>query len=472
MSYSLESNKNSTDNLILFSNKLLFILILFELILLSFILIEQFILPIIVLLFLLIPIIFLLFIEKPHYLLFIFILSILAGTIVKANIGGKVPPLLWVDILFPVIVIVLIIITFHNKKIILWNNVILLYLLFTIWSSLSFIIAIDKLRALLIWKSYFGGLIVFLFALISINDYKKIGSYLNILILWGIILSIMEIYITYTMGNIKLGLVGLFFNKNLLATSWGKSNYLATFHVLIIPITLGLFFVTKSLSRKIIIIMSIIIMFTGIILTLSRGGLLSLTLSLLILFSGILKPRTFIPLLFVILLIALILILNPLTMVLFERLSKAEQSLSYFTRLNFYKDVWQIFLDNPITGVGLGNLGYHSKFIISVHASAHNIILGLLGETGVVGAILFLSLLFYFFIFNIRSYLREKNETIKLLLWAFISSFFGVIIHSMIEPNFEGFQFSIMFWATLAVFTRMTNMQEEEKNTFSILLRG
>lgn len=48
----------------------------------------------------------------------------------------------------------------------------------------------------------------------------------------------------------------------------------------------------------------------------------------------------------------------------------------------------------------------------------------------------------------------ETNENNKVLLWAFFSAIVGVYIHSMMEPNFEGFQFSLVFWTTTGVLFR------------------
>ncbi|MCR4417441.1 MAG: O-antigen ligase family protein [Ignavibacteria bacterium] len=466
MSISINKLQSNSNKKIQLQNKALIFLILIELLLLISILVENFLIPGIFFVSLLGISLLIYSIKQPHYFLYIFLLSILAGSVGKVDIAGKVPPILWVDILFPFMILILIILLYFNKEKV-WNYLLLFYLVFLIWSCLSFFIAHDKLRALLIWKSYLGGFVVFLFALITITDYKKIINYFKVLSVWGLILAIIELYIIYSLGSIKLGIVGLFFNKNLLATSWGKSNYLATFYVLIIPIVTTLFFLSRPLNRKLLILFIMVVMVSALVLTLSRGGMIALGISIIILMTRLLRPRTFIPILIAIGLISLILILNPLTTVLIERINKAEHSLSYFTRINFYKDVWNIFLENPITGVGLGNLGYHSKFIVSVHASAHNIILGLLGETGIIGALIYLSLLIYISVICVVNYIKEKDKTIKLLLWSFISAFIGVVIHSMIEPNFEGFQFSIMFWSTLAIFIRLSNLNENEKIIFS-----
>lgn len=119
-----------------------------------------------------------------------------------------------------------------------------------------------------------------------------------------------------------------------------------------------------------------------------------------------------------------------------------------------------MFLDNPIIGVGIGNLGYHAKFIVLDHASAHNIVLGLLGETGIPGALVFISLLISVFVYFIKSYRRENIDSNKILLWSFLSSIVGVYVHSLMEPNFEGFQFSIVFWTSVGLMVRFTEISK------------
>jgi len=86
--------------------------------------------------------------------------------------------------------------------------------------------------------------------------------------------------------------------------------------------------------------------------------------------------------------------------------------------------------------------------------------------------LIYITLLIYISFNFMVSYIREKDNTIKLLLWSFISSYIGVMIHSMIEPNFEGFQFSIMFWATLAVFVKLSKLNDYEKIMFSKLIKS
>jgi len=293
------------------------------------------------------------------------------------------------------------------------------------------------------------------YALITFNSEREIKNFIIMIILWGVILAIIIYVILFSLGNIKISLIKLFFTKNLLATSWGKSNYLATFFVLIIPLAVGYYIYSKTFYVKLFLLLSIFLMTSALIITFSRGGILSFTFAILMLLSYTMRLKNFIKLLALIASIGIILYLNPAVQLLLDSISNVNKSYSYFTRINFYKDVWNTFLENPFTGVGLGNLGFYAKFKISTHASAHNIILGLIGETGILGAFLFLYVLASIYYYHLKKFIREKNRRTSILRWSFICSFTGIFIHSMMEPNFEGLQFSILFWPTLAVFYKI-----------------
>ena len=68
-------------------------------------------------------------------------------------------------------------------------------------------------------------------------------------------------------------------------------------------------------------------------------------------------------------------------------------------RLNLWKIGWEVFMKNPITGVGYGNFSYFSSkvkyrvFGIGGMVSSHNIFIQIMAEAGLVGLLLFVLLL-------------------------------------------------------------------------------
>lgn len=337
-------------------------------------------------------------------------------------------------------------------------SIIIFWIPFLIWGIvIGLLVGVDKIRVVSYWKNYFAGFIAFSLASYSIKNKLQLKSVLLGIIIWALLLSIIELKVVNDLGGFSTGLVGLYLKKNLLTLGWGRSNYLAAFFVIIIPVTIGYLFYTESKKMKSFLTLSLLLMSFALILTLSRGGILALLIALIILFSKLLKARTFLPIVSIVLVVTIVVLLNPLTYVLVDRMSSFESSGSVFSRINYYQDVWHAFLNNPITGVGFGNLSYYATFILAPDASpaAHNIILGALGEVGVIGTF------FYFLIIGLllknvfHIYRIEEDERLKSLKWCLLSSILGGLIHTLVEPTLDGLQFSIMFWTLAGVYIKL-----------------
>ncbi len=146
-----------------------------------------------------------------------------------------------------------------------------------------------------------------------------------------------------------------------------------------------------NLSVKYYYKLPLLVLFTiGIIFTGSRGPFLALMLVLLIKLFLYLKVqysrRGYLPLVVTLLLVLIFaLTFNGFIDNFITRGNEdilQENSLS--TRIRLYKMAFSDFLANPILGKGLGTFSYN-QFDYS-----HNIVLELLGETGILGLILFI----------------------------------------------------------------------------------
>ena len=417
------------------------------------------------------PIIYFTF-KIPIIAVHILIFSILVDAVIPFKDVSKGPTLFIEEIFLGLFLAI-----FTIKFLLNLNNdikiplIILIWIPFFVWTlPTGLFIALEKLRILVFWKNYFAGFFSLILVYYAIENKTHLTSLIIGLIVWGLILALIEFNILMQIGGFSSGAVGLYFKKNLFAVSWGRSNYLASFFVLIIPLTFGYLFYTKSKKLKIFFSVALVFMFLGIILTLSRGGLLALFLALSLLFARTLRARSLIPFITVLVIILTIILLNPLTYVIAEGMSSLETAGSVYSRLNFYEDTWNAFLKYPLTGVGFGNLSFYSTFILAKDASssAHNIILGMLGETGLIGGIFFFSILGVVIVKVFKDYRSEKDHSLKLLKWAFFSAISGGYIHSLVEPNFEGFQFSVIIWAIVGTFFNLNllrTQQDKESQT-------
>ncbi len=360
------------------------------------------------------------------------------------------PSILVLEILLVVIIIILFIklipYLIDLEKI---PKFISLWLPYLIWSlMIGLIVAVDKYRVISFWKNYFAGFFFLLMVNYSVTNQIQLKNLIKSLLIWGVVLGLLELKVLIEFGGFSKGLVGLFLYKNLLNIGWGQSNYLAAFFVLLIPLTIGYLIYSESKISKFYVSIALLIMFFSITLTLSRGGILALLVSLMILSLKLIKPRYLFYSFIFLIAIGIVLLLNPLTYVLIDRISSLEASGSFYSRINYYIDVWNTFLDHPLTGVGFGNLSYYAKFIFpkEVSPSAHNILLGSLGEVGIIGTVFYFSIFFAVLIPIYKSYRNETEESIKTLKWSFFISLIGALIHTLVEPTLDSLHFSMIFW--------------------------
>lgn len=211
----------------------------------------------------------------------------------------------------------------------------------------------------------------------------------------------------------------------------GNINILSFSLILKLPIFYYL--ILKTYKTKTFFIFSCITVFLNLILIFilqSRGAYLALILSHFIIFFYILLfNRSYLKFLF---LFGALIITSLVTTNYMQRTSNTstfvdraqtiiqyKQNTSISSRIEFYKDVLESSLKNPLLGKGIGNWKLASieprkntidEYIIPYHA--HNDFLQVLAEIGFFG--LFFYLIFYYYPLYI-AYIRKKNLLVFIL---------------------------------------------------------
>jgi len=139
----------------------------------------------------------------------------------------------------------------------------------------------------------------------------------------------------------------------------------------------------------------------------------------------------------------------------------------------------QVFLENPITGVGFGQQSYHSRTHYPTWATrdnyefelfyknkkekafppGYNIYTRLLAETGLIGILLFLMIL-YFSLNEVRLLMKNTNAEEKTLLIIVVISLTGLYINWFQIDTFRIYG----IWLGLAILIRMRNKSIATKN--------
>jgi O-antigen ligase len=134
-------------------------------------------------------------------------------------------------------------------------------------------------------------------------------------------------------------------------------------------------------------------------------------------------------------------------------------------RIDLMREAWTDFEENPILGVGPGQLATWVKLhgVEDVYSgmNAHNLVLNALGEMGLLGG---LPLLLIVGLLLVRVWRNAWNLKTPLAA-ALCVSFTAVLLHNMVEASFEGEEFQIVFWTVAALIPCYSAFNERERKT-------
>ena len=134
-------------------------------------------------------------------------------------------------------------------------------------------------------------------------------------------------------------------------------------------------------------------------------------------------------------------------------------------RMNVYKASFEMFKDNPLLGIGLGNTTFreiYGYYMLSGFdaLSAYSIYLETAVETGILGLCAFLSFLFLLLKPSIK-FIMTKNEIgQKIFVSCCVLSLVGAMVHGFFDTVFFRPQVQTLFWLVVAILNTNLNTKE------------
>ncbi|MFA7676846.1 MAG: O-antigen ligase family protein [Candidatus Omnitrophota bacterium] len=295
---------------------------------------------------------------------------------------------------------------------------------------------------------------IFLITLNLFNSKKQLKRAFLMVILWGLFLcfcGIMKKY--FIIDKETLNSFGTF----------GNRNHFSGYMLMIAPLAIGYALHCRNKAKKIIFSFIASLICASIFLSLSRGGTISLVLSLLLM-GLFFKDKRFNKERSIVLSVVLVL---GIFFVLIAGINPAIEKFSLLGqgargRLEIVKDSIEMFRSFPIFGVGNGNFSYifpiYKKFVSSAHYFyAHNDYLQLILENGLLGVFFYLGF-FCFVLKEIITKLAARNDPfVKNMVSGGLCGLFGVMIHSVFEFNFHIPAISFLFLFVLALIYKCVN---------------
>ncbi len=308
----------------------------------------------------------------------------------------------------------------------------------------------------------------FLAVVDTLNNERRIRSFLYILFASSLLLGIDGVYQYFThkdfIRNRK------YFGIPRIHATFATANDFGCYLTAVIPFTLVAFF-TKFRRRllMIVFIFLFLLLFTCLMLTVSRGAWFAFLGS--ILFMSVWLRTLGISFLAVALIIVLILsFCHPYIK---QRLNDLAVSLNNIgiDRQMTWRAAWDMFMSRPWLGLGIGTFMFNFKRFVAADypygiSYAHNCYLQMLSEIGVIGLMAFLSIIVLFFYCGVTA-LNGKNRVFAwYILLASLAAILGYCIQMGVDTIFYSLDLGILFWlilgigASAAELTRQAQTQE------------
>jgi putative inorganic carbon (HCO3(-)) transporter len=327
-------------------------------------------------------------------------------------------------------------------------------ILFLAWAGLSYTWAELPGSAAEAWSRLVLNGILFLIVYTAVRTSRD-----AILVLAAFVLGATAAALYGILSGVDVGPYG---EVGRLAGESQNANELASTLVASLALAVGLAFVArKSPVLRFVALMAASLSMAGILLTVSRSGMVALAVTALaaIVFAGRWRAG--------VALISTLVVISAVGYFAFlappearERVTTVEGGTG---REDIWTVAWRMVEANPVRGVGAGNFqtsSIHyllapgtltrSDFIISTQKVAHNVYLGTAAELGAVGLTLFVSLILLLLgcsIQAIRQFERNGDQRMEILARAHLVALVGLLVSLFFASD----EYKKQLWLLLAL---------------------
>jgi O-antigen ligase/Flp pilus assembly protein TadD len=349
---------------------------------------------------------------------------------------------------------------------------------FTVILTISLFLGNNIIISLGDYFNFISYIILFFITLNFIKSEKEFNVLIKIFFITSFLVALYTLIQYY-------GLDFYYAHLGKLTSTIGQKNWISNYLAMIFPIAFSFFLLENNRNIKYIYLTLLVVLYTTLLICQSRGIWISIFLTLIVAFIIIFRykldniftknKKWLIYLLIIFLAITVIYSTeNPLNK---SRLTVTERALSTFevaedpsinTRFLMWKVSIEMFKDKPAFGLGIGTFKYHyldyqAAYLIDhpnyirnsgKAAEAHNEYLQIAAEMGIIGLIVFLSIIFAFYYIVYQYFEKEDNKKNLLIIFGILMGITSCLIHCLFTFPFHvpalGAIFFILFGLTLA----------------------
>jgi len=321
---------------------------------------------------------------------------------------------------------------------------------------LSLINTPDVLHSLRAFITKYLKFVIVLFAVSEVFDTEqKIKNMVKIAVL-SIIAICLDGFIQYFL---KFDLLHLppypIFKNTRITASFPYPNDFASWILIFILPTLGIFFFYRS-SLRLKIGIAVLLLMQGIalLLTETRGAFLGVAIGIIFLLMVMKKYKVIFTFLLAMAIVVAVFLVKP---DLFPANMASTDGIK--DRKVMWTNAFTIYKRHPILGNGLNT--FHTNYMEvredewkgKKGSYAHNCFLQMASEVGIVGLLAFLAFLSLFFKENTPSYSREKevsHKFTKLLITSLLAGILAFLVNAFFDTSLYSLNLNALFWMSLA----------------------
>lgn len=240
-------------------------------------------------------------------------------------------------------------------------------------------------------------------------------------------------------------------------------NGLAGYLNLVIPFCIGFALRARDVVLRRLSVMCFVFSSIALLLTQSRGGLLTYA-GILLLSAYFLVPTRKLRIQWTGALLAMEAACAVVVGMVFERLAGVDQYTA-ITRLGVWAGAASVFTGAPLAGIGFGNLRESLGGVIGLPEGAvldaHNLYLELLSETGIMGFAAFAVFMVIALRLALRIRRRAQGDMEGVIGFAAFAGIAGVLLHGLVDYMFHTTpQFAALFFLVLGLLNAAGSRQE------------
>lgn len=329
------------------------------------------------------------------------------------------------------------------------------------------IISLDMMSSIKIAMLVISFILFYFVIVNSITSKKQLKIMLNIFVIIGALVSLFGIYQYLFAGSFASS---SFVDKEMFEDiktrvngTFDNPNVLGEYLLFVIPVIASLFFAEKGWMKKVFYIGVGGVSVICLALTYSRGCYLGLLLALGV-FVLLINLRWIIA-------FAMGLLVAPafLPQSIINRFSSignmADSSTSY--RVSIWKGAIDMIKDYWYRPIGQGTTAFNSIYPLYSYSGVgaqhtHNLFLQLLIETGILGLISFLGIIYKFFQNVFCGLKKTKDLFYRYCFIGFASGMIGFLLQSIFDNTWYNNKIILIFWIFVALSATTRNLSDTE----------